>query len=473
MENMKQTGSVKSFHSSQVKSSTFSIGFEKLDRGLFDPEKAYDRAAELGVKWARIQSGWARTEKVKGVYDFEWLDSIVDNLLRRGIQPWMCLCYGNGLYDESAAKVFGAAGCPPVKTPEQKEAWFNYTAAVGEHFRSRISYYEVWNEPDGAGCWKHGVNGVEYGEFIINTARGIRKSDPDAKIIANSCQHRSDWLMDVISTGAFEEMDAYSYHNYAPDELDSVYWFRGLRTLCQTRKKDLKFIQGETGTQSRPGGAGSLEGMPWTPLRQAKFLSRRLLTHMFEGVMINSYFSCVDMCEALNGVVSDKKSYQDFGYFGVLSAVFDENGIATGEYTPKPSFRALQVLAAIFKEEFTMCDLPIRKIPESTSPFLRRQEDSWKELITKGFTKPNGSSAFVYWKPCELISTSYEASTTFEVAGVSGTPRLIDLLTGNVYEIPENLIERRKHGILVFRNIPLRDFPLLLTFGDFAETIPV
>lgn len=470
---MRKIGNVKSFHSLEVKNSSFSIGFEKLDRGLFDPEKAYDKIALLGVKWARIQSGWARTEKEKGVYDFSWLDSIVDNLLSRGIQPWMCLCYGNGLYDEEAAKVFGAAGCPPVKTPEQKKAWHDYIVAVGKHYSSRIQWYEVWNEPDGAGCWKHGVSGTEYGEFALATANALRESFPEAKVMINSCQHRMDWLNDVLATGALEAMDAYSYHNYAPDELDSVYWFRGVRTVCKKRKPEIIFIQGETGTQSRPGGAGSLEGMPWTPLRQAKFLSRRLLTHMFEGVFINSYFSCVDMCEALNGTVGDKASYRDFGYFGVLSAVFDEEGFATGEYTPKPSFRALQVLASIFREDFTMQDLPVRKIPESRSPRLRREEDSWKEMITQGFTKPNGSSAFVYWNPCELITTSYEATTTWESYGLSGTPRLIDLLTGDVYEIPESMIERKREGLLVFHNIPLRDFPLLLTFGDFAQITPV
>ena len=61
----------------------------------------------------RIQSGWERTEQEKGVYDFEWLDSIVDNLLERGLVPWINLVYGNGLYDDDAAKVFGAVGCRP------------------------------------------------------------------------------------------------------------------------------------------------------------------------------------------------------------------------------------------------------------------------------------------------------------------------------------------------------------------------
>ncbi|MBQ3590517.1 MAG: beta-galactosidase, partial [Clostridia bacterium] len=84
------------------------IGFEKLDRAVFEPERAYEKLGEIGIKWVRLQSGWARTEKEPGVYDFTWLDDIVDNLIRRGMQPWICLCYGNALYDDFAKTVFGA-----------------------------------------------------------------------------------------------------------------------------------------------------------------------------------------------------------------------------------------------------------------------------------------------------------------------------------------------------------------------------
>ena len=112
MNGFNPIGTIAPVHSRDVRRSSWGLGFEKLDRDVFDPEKAYDRVAELGVKWIRIQSGWARTEASEGVYDFAWLDSIVDNLLLRGLQPWMCLCYGNGIYDEAAAKVFGAVGCP-------------------------------------------------------------------------------------------------------------------------------------------------------------------------------------------------------------------------------------------------------------------------------------------------------------------------------------------------------------------------
>ena len=46
------------------------------------------------------------------------------------------------------------------------------------------------------------------------------------------------------------------------------------------------------------------------------------------------------MIEALNGTVGNKQSYLDYGYFGVLNADFDENGFATGDYSPKPAYYA-------------------------------------------------------------------------------------------------------------------------------------
>ena len=63
----KKTASLRSKSAAEIKSSRLGIGFEKLDRDAFDPEKAYDKLAAVGVKWVRIQSGWAKTEKIKGV----------------------------------------------------------------------------------------------------------------------------------------------------------------------------------------------------------------------------------------------------------------------------------------------------------------------------------------------------------------------------------------------------------------------
>ena len=88
-EGMKAIGRVRPRPSKVIEASPLSVGFETLDRRMFHPERTYEHLAKLGVKWARVQTGWARTEAVKGTYDFAWLDGVVDSLRRIGIQPWL------------------------------------------------------------------------------------------------------------------------------------------------------------------------------------------------------------------------------------------------------------------------------------------------------------------------------------------------------------------------------------------------
>lgn len=466
MDRLERVGRVAAVRSDAVGASRIGIGFEKLDRNVFDPEKAYDKVAALGVKWVRIQSGWARTEVEKGVYDFAWLDAIVDNLLRRGLQPWMCLCYGNGLYNEQAAKVFGAVGCPPIFTQEEREAWSRYVTALTARYKGRIGWYEVWNEPDGKWCWKHGPSGTEYGEFVIRTAEAARKGDAEAKIIGGSiCLNGLQWLNDVLRTGAGAHMDALTYHSYTHVESDGFDRVQALRALCHSYRPDMKIIQGETGTQSRSDGAGALAGAAWTEARQAKFMARHMVADMMDDVMFASYFSCMDMVEALNGTVDDKASRLDYGYFGVLRAEFDSEGFSTGEYTCKPSYRTLQTVASIFRGTFEPADLPVQFTPRH-SPRLLRGEDARAQLTWCGFRRPDGSACFAYWNPTDLLTTSYESTMSFEIAGLP-EPMLVDLLDGTMYRIPAKLLEGDGQGFLRLNNLPLRDYPLLLVFGDF------
>ncbi len=469
MERLKMAGQVAAVSSRDVGESPIGLGFEKLDRAVFEPEKAYDKVAALGVKWIRIQSGWARTEQEKGVYNFEWLDSVVDNLLQRGLQPWMCLCYGNGLYTEAAAKVFGAVGCPPIFNDEEKQAWHNYVVVITERYRGRVTWYEVWNEPDGDWCWKHGPNGTEYGEFVKATAAAVKTGDPDAKIIGGStCLRDLVWLNDVLRSGAAADMDALTYHAYSPNESVGFNRVHAMRALCHAYNPDMEIIQGETGCQSRSDGNGALKGGAWTPIRQAKYLARHTMADLFDNVKFASYFSCMDMIEALCGTVGDKASYLDYGYFGVLGADFNEEGLATGEYTPKPSYRALQVIAALFRDGVELAELPVQFMFHTHSPRVLREDDRETQLLYGGFRKPNGATAFVYWRPTELLTTSYESTVSLQAAALPGEVRLIDLVDGTIYTLPESIAEDNGRGCRTFKNLPLRDYPLALTFGEFA-----
>ncbi len=465
MYRMKPCGRLKLKSAAKIEKSRLGIGFEKLDRDAFDPEKAYDKLGAIGVKWVRIQSGWQKTEKQKGVYDFEWLDRIVDNIIARGMTPWMCVCYGNALYGGMAEEVFGAVGCPPIHTDEQREAWHAYCRALAAHFRGRVDHMEIWNEPDGQWCWKHGVSATELGQFTIATAKALKEGNPDCYIIGGALCHVDVlYLNEAFKTGMADWLDAISFHAYIFSDRMLKHNIAALRAIIRQYKPSLEIIQGESGCQSRPNGNGALKVGGWTPKKQCKHLLRHLVTDLGMDVKFTSYFSCMDMMEALRGKVGDTASYKDFGYFGVLGAEFDEDGKATGEYPPKPSYYALSSLASLLAGDLRTDLLPIQFIDENAPhcgniPTIRATE---AEFFS--FRLDDGAAAFAYWYPSNVMTEDFEGAVSLRCSDL-GDVRLVDPMDGTVYEIPENLIEKDAFGGMHLHLLPIRDYPLFLVFG--------
>ena len=462
-------GHVKAKSAMEVKKSRIGIGFEKLDRAVFDPKKAYDKLANLGVKWVRIQSGWARTEKVKGVYDFSWLDEIVDNLLRRGLWPWMNLVYGNGLYDERAEEVYGAVGVPPIYNGEDMKGWLRYVTALVKHFKERVTWYEIWNEPNSRFSWNQKPNATEYGKFATATAKALHAADPEVKVVGGAFSRPDiDYVDEALSTGLGAEADAISVHLYKTDETKIPHLVSAMSAIAHCHNPKIAVIQGESGSQSRSDGAGALCGGSWTELKQAKQLLRHTVMDLSTEVLFASYFSCMDMIEALHGEMADKASYLDYGYFGVLGAQFDEDGRSIGTYEPKPSYYALQNLASMLSDEVTTAALPIK-----TECLESRRIFGWDctdpTIVRIGFKRPDGSAALAYWNATNLMTATCESTLSFTCAGIPGEIRLVDPMTGNVYRLPDTMCEWLGSHRWRLKNLPLLDYPLFLTLGDFTD----
>ena len=478
MERLIKVGKVEMKSAKNIKNSRLGIGFEKLDRNVFDPEKAYDKVAELGVKWVRIQSGWARCEKQKGVYDFSWLDSIVDNLVSRGLCPWLNLVYGNEIYTDFAKQYFGNVGCPPIGSKEELDAWCKYVYETVKHFKGRIEYYEIWNEPDLKYSWKHsnpegveekGPDAKEYAAFAIATAKAIHAADENAKALGFAIGHPSDttFINSALAAGLGEHIDGISFHIYAADDLRRPELITKIKTLSHMYNPKLEIVQGEAGAQSRSDGAGAMRGFAWTQEKQRKYLLRGTLHDLASDVKFTSYFTTVDMIEALRGLVAEKSSYLDYGYFGVLSAEFDEDGRSTGNYSPKLSYYALGTLASIFCEEYKAVNLPMFNFVQP-SKRINGFDNSDLTLCEYGFTKPNGSWGFAYWNSVPLLTSTYEGTISFKSYGCSGDKiQIVDLRDGTIYKLPDSMVTFANDNEIILNNIPLLDSPLLLTFGDF------
>lgn len=467
MERLIKIGKLQPINSKDITDSRMGLGMEKLDRDSFDPAKVYDKVAALGVKWIRLQSGWQKTEKEEGVYDFKWLDSQVDELLKRGLKPWLCLCYGNILYDELAKQYVGAVGCPPIRTEKAYNAWLKYVEATVKHFKGRIEYYEVWNESEGGWTWRPVPNPKEYAEFCLKTGRVVKTVDENAKVITGS--HYEDsmkFFNGEFANGSLEISDAVTYHSYNYDETLSMQRVKALKSLVKYYGKEVEIIQGESGSQSKSGGNGALCWIRTNQDMQTKQILRHTVADIIAGVKLTSIFSCVDMAENLDA--KEGEPITTCGYFGLLGAEFDnKTGQLVGDYYEKPSYYAFQNLCALFNENVKPVELPVIFTPQSSSR-LNGMDCPTKEIIYGGLEKSNGSKAFAYWNSTDMIKVQgYEGSVTFEVSGVTGEARLIDPMDGSIYTIPDSIMTKTANNLYSFKNIPVKDYPLIITFGDF------
>ena len=164
------------------------IGCEVLDRDFARFSAYKDYLPGLGIRSIRLQGGWAKCEKVKGVYDFAWLDEPVDFALAHGLNPVLETDYGNPLYKGGGGRDL-AAGFPHGE--EGLAAWDRWVDALSRHFAGRVRDWAMWNEPDIGwneplkendpdAVGRHKPDAIA--AFNIRTAKIIRKNIPNARI---------------------------------------------------------------------------------------------------------------------------------------------------------------------------------------------------------------------------------------------------------------------------------------------------
>ena len=66
-----------------------------------------------------------------------------------------------------------------------------------------------------------------------------------------------------------------------------------------------------------------------------------------------------------------------------------------------------------------------------------------------------------------ITCQGFDGTVTFEISGVSGPVRLVDPMDGSIYELGHDIIKDAGNGLYLFENIPCKDYPLILTFGEF------
>jgi hypothetical protein len=435
--------------------SLLGIGGETLDRDFADFKAWKPYLEPLGAKWVRLQSGWAKTEKVSGQYDFAWLDEIVDGCLERGVQPWLGLSYGNPIYPGGGGMgLFGGM----MRSEEALSAWDRYVDATVKHFRNRIRVYEVWNEADAKA---NKAEPGEYARLYERTVERVRREQPGALVLGLALAYVTDGaegaVSDFVETlrkrGKADLIGGISLHGY-PKNPDDLFAETGeIRAYLDALVPGAVIWQGETGAAAYPNAVRApfplSWGLSWTELSQAKWNLRRALVHIGRDMPYSQF--------AITDVHYTQNNLQGPCPLGLL------------ESRPDNSIARIRLAYFAYRNACTIFSDGLRSDPAGAGI-----ESPHRTLGSARFYEPiRGKHVVALWDNRDMPDNGYVTQPVrVQMRPVRVThPVIVDLLTGQVFSLPEASL--RRDGLTVtVKDFPLWDSPRLLCDRSLLTLLP-
>ena len=273
--------------------------------------------AATGATWTRMDFGWGKTEKSRGVYDWRNYDRLLKQLEARKIRSIFILAYGNKLY----------ANVSPA-TPTARAAYARWCAAATTHFRGRGILWEIWNEPNG--FWTPKPNAENYTQMAVEAARAIKAATPDECVIGPTTA-TFDWpfIETTFRGGVLNYFDAVSVHPYrnTPPETAAPDYARLRKLIAQYAPtgREIPILCGEWGYTSQTKERSETV--------QARFLTRQWLVNIASGARLSMWYDWRD-----DGENPDERENR----FGIVRHQYRPGGATV--FDPKPAYFAAQTL---------------------------------------------------------------------------------------------------------------------------------
>lgn len=449
-------GKLKTRSAKEIESANWILGCETLDRDMADFHQYKQYLEPLGIKVLRLQAGWAKTEKVKGKYDWEWLDRIVDDAIARGCEPWLETSYGNQLYPGGGGTNL-SAGIPT--SPESLAAWDRWVEAMVKRYKEKVKQWEVWNEPN------FGDNEINKPEAVaalnIRTAEIIKRIQPGARISGLAMGHIDlayadsffKYIHDQKKMHLFDNM---TYHDYVYNPDSNYPRVQELRRVLDKYAPGVALRQGENGAPSMGGlGRGAIGDWDWNELSQAKWNTRRMLGDLGHDLEC-SILGIIDM-NYNTGAPITKLNVK-----GLIQSDSTRRAIR-----PKLTYYAIQHVTAIFDHSLVR----IKNMKDSHNLHAKRADGEIhynkgtdRSMAVYGYRhRDRGAAVFTLWMDEAIPSPSNKVKQLkFTLRGAHlNDPVLIDILSGEVFEFGKDQW-RKERDAIIFEQLPVYDAPVVL-----------
>jgi hypothetical protein len=380
----------------------------------------------IGLKRARIAINGFSHNVIKWDKPELIIEPIDDEVITRIASNNISITYVLNFWDKDWYSEGNQIPCPRFKNREEIERYLEFVRFIVHHFKDRVEYYEIWNEPDMG--WDETnmepcIQAIDVEDYI-NIAKEaitvIRDEYPDAKIVVGSTMPQvepgsREYLLSLLNSDLMPLVDVIAWHPGGPAP-DHTFWkeyYLNYKFLVQ-EIKDTAYENGFLGEFTADEMVWwtqedfpTYEPWTYTKIVAAKYYARMIITHLGMGVTVKP-----------GGISSNRKT----------------------------SFNTIKRLCTILSGNMPT-DFPVTIENQSVN------------MEKNCFTLPDGDKLLALWNDVQARDVCEGVRINLTLEGLAGKYVMgIDVLKG----VQQLLVSENEDSDLVIKDLIVRDYPLIL-----------
>jgi hypothetical protein len=365
--------------------------------------------AQANVKWVRAFALWGEVEPERGRYDFTLPDTRLS------------------IAGQNGFKAVGAFSMPPkwlaekdrtgnLPSGEGLKHWSDYVTAVTQRYKDRVSWWEVWNEPNISFGGPGGGKPDAYAAAVVEACNAAKKVDANAKIGLSVASVDLAWLKKAIlaNNGALKgHYDFICIHPYEVASMIRFGWEGVYMHMVKTIRTMLKDVDpGRANVPVWITEVGTIGDGAHEPF-QAELAFKTYIMALAQGIARIMWFDAQDGDSGPMGML-DRKGAKRRSYFALKSIIA---GLG-----PAPEYQGFVHLES------------------RAFGFVFRREGS--SFVMAVWAPPGKDCAFRFGKAVKVVAPfdeKVQALAAGEALSIRGEPVL-------VLDLPSGLIDQARLG---------------------------
>ena len=380
----------------------------------------YQNNEQFGFKWVRLTIDWFDWWEVESTGEYSeyyinpYQDKAITGLVENGIKIMYTLVF----WDEV---IQAGEGYSRFKTEDEIQRYLNYTQFIVHHFKDRIKYYEILNEPNIEEGIQQYVEVADYINLVKRAVPVIREEYPEAKIVVGAITPFSitpsalEYFFTILNSDIMPLVDAVSWHACAgtsPEFMAEFYY--NIPSLVQEIKDVASFhgFDGEYIVEElhwrTPKDPHPIEYSEYGEIPSAKCYGRGIVMYLGTGVTTGLALEALDELPLMVGVIRN------------------------------------------------LCTIMAGAEPVSLPIEIRSEATNIRNY---SFSLPNGERLLALWTDGIAVDDAPGVKATLTIPNFSaGEVVGIDILNG----FEQQMIINVEDGNLVIGNLLVKDYPIIL-----------